>query len=195
MTTVDEFDRAPYLWQTSNNARPHRLTAAFNAEFPFGKSKPFLSKGGVLSAIVGGWQTAGNFEYQPGALLVWPNLFFNGNLGDIAVKNPTITRWFNTDAGFEKDPLAPATFQARSFPFRIDGVSWPSLNLLNINFVRTVRLSGRKSMQFRVDMLNALNRMHYGNPNVTPTSTQFGTITTASGTVMRFVTFVTKLNF
>ena len=50
-------------------------------------------------------------------------------------------------------------------------------------------------MQFRVDMLNALNRMHYGNPNVSPTSTQFGTVTTASGTVMRFVTFITKLNF
>jgi hypothetical protein len=50
-------------------------------------------------------------------------------------------------------------------------------------------------MQFRVDMLNALNHMHYGTPNVTPTSTQFGTITTPSGTVMRFTTFVVKLNF
>ena len=196
LTTVDEFDRTPYLWQTSNNARPHRFVATFNVELPFGTGKRFLSKGGVLSAIVGGWQTAGNYEFQPGALLVWPNLFFNGNLGDIAVQNPTITRWFNTDAGFEKDPLkAPATFQARSFPFRIDGVSGPSLNLLNINFARTVRLSGRKSVQFRVDMLNALNHMHYGTPNVTPTSTQFGTITTASGTVMRFTTFVVKLNF
>jgi len=196
LTTVNEFDRAPYLWQTSNTARPHRFVATYNVELPFGTGKKFLSNGGVLSAIVGGWQTAGNYEYQPGALLVWPNLFFSGNIDNIKVNNPTITRWFNTDAGFEKDPLkAPANFQARSFPFRVDGVSAPSLNLLNINFARTVRLSGRKSMQFRVDMLNALNHMHYGTPNVTPTSPQFGTITTASGTVMRFTTFVVKLNF
>ena len=67
--------------------------------------------------------------------------------------------------------------------------------LLNMNFVRNVQLPGRKTAQVRVDMLNALNRMHYGNPDLNPTSTQFGMITTAPGTIMRFVTFVMKLNF
>jgi hypothetical protein len=61
--------------------------------------------------------------------------------------------------------------------------------------MRSVRLAQRRNLQFRVDMLNALNRMHYANPNLTPTSTQFGTVTAASGSVMRFVTFITKLNF
>ena len=190
------YERIPNLWQTSNNSRPHRLTAAFNLEFPFGKGKPLANKGGWLSAIVGGWQTSGTFEYQPGALLNWGNLFFYGDLNDIAVSNPTIDRWFNTDAGFEKDPAkAPATFQKRSFPFRVDGVAGPSLKVLNINFLRSINLPGRKTMSFRVDMLNALNRMHYGTPSLNSTSTQFGTITTASGTTMRFVTFVTKLSF
>ena len=204
LTTVNEYDRTPWLWQPSQNARPHRVTAAFLAEFPFGKSKPFLSDGGILGAILGGWQTGGTFEYQPGALLQWSgaainnvsNIFFYGDLNDIAVANPTLDRWFNVDAGFERDPAkAAAAFQQRTFPFRVDGVRGPNLMLLNLNFVRNVDLPARKTLQFRVDMLNALNRMHYADPNLNPTSTQFGMVTTASGTIMRFVTFVTKLNF
>jgi len=204
LTTVNEYDRVPGLWQTANNARPHRLTAQFLAEFPFGRSKPFLNNGGVLGAVFGGWQTGGTFEYQPGELLQWSgaaignvsNIFFYGNLDDIAVDNPTLDRWFNVDAGFERDPAkAAASFQKRTFPFRIDGVRGPNLMLLNMNFVRSFALPGNRSAQFRVDMLNALNRMHYSNPDLNPTSTQFGMITTAPGTIMRFVTFVTKVNF
>ena len=146
LTTVEEYDREPWLWQTSNDARPHRLTAQFNVELPFGRSRKFLSDGGVLSAIVGGWQTSGNFEYQPGALLVFPNVFFYGDLDDIAVSDPTIDRWFNVDAGFEKDPAkVPANFQKRTFPFRVDGVRGPDLKMLNISFLRSVDLPGRKN--------------------------------------------------
>lgn len=133
---------------------------------------------------------------ERGALLVFPNVFFYGDLEDIAVSDPALDRWFNIDAGFERDPAkVPASFQKRTFPFRVDGVRGTDLKLLNVSFLRSVDLPGRKTLQLRVDMLNVLNRMHYNNPSVNPTSTQFGTVTTASGTVMRFVTFITKLNF
>jgi hypothetical protein len=80
---------------------------------------------------------------------------------------------------------AAASFQKRTFPFRIDGVRGPNLMLLNMNFVRNVALPAGKTLQLRLDMLNALNRMHYGNPDLNPVSTQFGKITTALGTIMR----------
>ena len=34
--TVEEYDCEPTIWQTSQDARPHRLTADFIAELPFG---------------------------------------------------------------------------------------------------------------------------------------------------------------
>ena len=94
----------------------------------------------MLAAIVGGWQIAGNYDYQPGALLGdWTNLFFYGNLEDIPVDNPTLDRWFNTDAGFEKDPAkTPAGFQKRQFPFRVDGVRGQALSFLNMSLTRNV---------------------------------------------------------
>ena len=91
--------------------------------------RAFLNDGGVLAAIAGGWQIAGTYDYQPGALLDWTNLFFYGDLDDIPVDNPTFDRWFNTDAGFEKDPAkTPAAFQKRQFPFRVDGVRGQALS-------------------------------------------------------------------
>jgi hypothetical protein len=127
----------------------------------------------------------------------WPaSIFFYDDPDDIALDNPTLDRWFNTDAGFEKDPAkVPANFQKRTFPFRIDGVRAPSLNHLNMNVARTVRLGSSKTLQFRVDALNVFNHETFADPNLNPTSTQFGRITANNGTYMRFVTFVTKFNF
>ena len=195
--TVEEYDREPTIWQTSQDSRPHRITADFIAELPFGSAKPFLNEGGVLAAILRGWQVGGTYEWQPGALLEWPgNIFFYGDLEDIKLDNPTTDRWFNTDAGFEQDPAkVPANFQKRTFPFRIDGVRAPGLRHLNLNIGRTVRLPGNKTLQFRVDALNVFNNETYDTPNLNPTSTQFGMITANNGTYMRFVTFVTKFNF
>jgi hypothetical protein len=48
---------------------------------------------------------------------------------------------------------------------------------------------GSRTVQFRLDMQNLLNRQHYGNPNLDPTSTNFGQIRTVNNTVMRFFTF------
>jgi hypothetical protein len=71
----------------------------------------------------------------------------------------------------------------------------PSLNHLNVNVARNIRIAGTKTLQFRVDALNVFNNETYADPNLNPTSTQFGRITANNGTYMRFVTFVTKFTF
>ena len=62
--TVEAYDREPTLWQTSQNARPWRLSGGAVYELPFGRGKPFL-KSGAASAILGGWQTAGTSNTSP----------------------------------------------------------------------------------------------------------------------------------
>ena len=141
---LNEYDREPTLWQPNVNGRPHRITASGLAEIPFGPGRKFASTG-VLGAILGGWQVGGTLEYQPGPLLTWGNVFFYGDFDDIPSDDPTLDRWFNVDAGFERDPArVPANFQKRVFPFRIDGVRGPNLLQVNMNFMRTVALPGRR---------------------------------------------------
>jgi len=102
----------------------------------------------VLAAFAGNWQVTGTWEYQPGALLDWggQNIFFNGDLDDIALDNPTREEWFNIDAGFERDPAKiPAAFQKRAFPFRIDGVRGMPLTFTNVSIQRSFSAGGSSS--------------------------------------------------
>jgi hypothetical protein len=195
--TVEEYERAPTIWQGNNGGRPYRITASGVWELPFGTGRQFLNGGGVVSALVGGWRLAGNFDYQPGSLLGdWGNLFFYGDMADIAISNPTNDRWFNTDAGFEKDPSkTPAGFQKRTFPFRVDGVRGQSLSFLNTSLSRTLELGGNRSIDLRLDVQNLLNRQHWRNANLSPTSTNFGKVTRVTQNFMRFFTFGLRLNF
>ncbi len=186
------------MWQGSNDARPWRLAGAGTYELPFGRGRQFLNQGGWGAAVAGGWQVSGTWEFQPGALLDWggQNIFFYGNLDDIAVDNPTRERWFNTDAGFEKDPAKiPAAFQKRAFPFRIDGVRSMPLTFVNMSIQRSVGLGGARSLQFRLDAQNLFNRQQWNGPNLNPTSTQFGQVTTVALNQMRFFTFGVRTLF
>jgi hypothetical protein len=200
--TVEEYDRAPTLWQTNNNGRPWRVTAAGVYELPFGPGKPFLTSGGTFAAIARDWTLGGTFEYQPGILLNWNNnIFFYGNLDDIKKAKPEIAlrpdgtfdptkTWFNIDAGFERDTAdQPAGFQKRAFPFRVEGVRGFDLSYTNMSVARTFRLGGPQTFQFRLDVQNLFNRQHYANPDLNPTSTTFGQVRAVNNNVMRFLTF------
>jgi hypothetical protein len=195
--TVEEYDRVPTLWQGSNGGRPYRITGSVVYELPFGPDRAYLSQGGLLAAVVGGWQLAGTYDYQPGSLLEWgTNLFFYGDLNDIAIDNPTNDRWFNTDAGFEKNPArTPANFQKRTFPFRVDGVRGQALSMLNTSLTRNVRVGRGTTVQLRVDAQNVLNRQHWRNANTNPTSTDFGRVTNVTTNFMRFITFGIRVSY
>jgi hypothetical protein len=96
---VEEYDRAPTIWQGNNDARPlshhreRRLRAAV-------RQRPCAPSGRSVVSGRGRMAAGGNYDFQPGSLLGdWPNLFFYGNLDDIAIDNPTLDHWFNTGRG------------------------------------------------------------------------------------------------
>jgi hypothetical protein len=194
--TVEEYDRTPTLWQGSNGGRPWRYTGSAVYELPIGGRHRYLNQGRIVPAIVGGWQIAGTYDFQPGSLLDWnTNLFFYGDLNDIALHNPTNDHWFNTD-GFEKDNAkTPAAFQKRAFPFRLDEVRGQAVSVLSMSLSRTIEMGSRRSLQLRIDSQNLLNRQQWTNASTNPTSTNFGKVTTVSSAFMRFISFGVKLSF
>ena len=66
---------------------------------------------------------------------------------------------------------------------------------MHVNIARTFPLGGRRTFQFRTDIQNLLKRRHYQNPNMDPTSTNFGQIRDVNNLVMGFITFHGKLSF
>jgi hypothetical protein len=161
----------------------------------------------VVSHPARGWSESCTYKYPPRALLNCGNIFFNGDLADIKKDKPEIAfqpdgtidptkTWFNIDAGFVRATGdQPAAFQKRVFPFRVDGVRGQSLSMINMSVARTFSLGRTRTFQFRADVQNLLNRQHYQNPNLNPTSTEFGQVRNVNNTVMRFITFNTTLRF
>ena len=192
---LNEYDRVPTLWQPNANGRPHRVTASGLAEIPFGpggssRAPAFLAR----FSAAGRSAARSNTSLDRSSRGATSSSTANSRTSPS--DNPTLERWFNVDAGFERDPAkVPANFQKRVFPFRIDGVRGPNLLQVNMNFMRTVRLPGRRSLSFRVDIINLPNRTTFANPNLNPTTTDFGRITTATAASPRFIQFVTRLTF
>jgi hypothetical protein len=123
-------------------------------------------------------------QYQPGALLTWPSTaYYSGpSLASICNSGPhTLAEWFNT-ADFQTNPaLVATTGQARVFPNEIDGnggCRGDSLKVANASAQRDFRFREKATFQFRFDVYNITNHSEFGLPNTTPTSAQFGQITT-----------------
>lgn len=190
---LNEFDPYP-TWRESNDSRPNRFIATSVFELPFGKGKP-LASGGVLSAVLGGFQVGLTYEFQSGALLGFGNLFYYGDLKDIPLENKTFSQWFNT-ANFERNASrAPASYHRRVFPTEVDGVRADVTNHWNSSIQREIRLLERFGVQFRADLLNLANRTQMAAPVTTPTATNFGECTTQAWTTKRFLQLQLRVAF
>lgn len=190
---LNEFDPEP-TWVESNNGRPHRFAATSVVELPFGRGKAFANNG-VWNVLAGGFQVSVTYEWQPGPLFTFGNLFYYGNLSDIRIGNQTLDRWFNT-SNFERSAAkGPNSFHARVFPDRIEGLRADMTNNWNVNLQREFKLKEAASIQFRIDCMNLQNRSQFNAPNTNPFSTDFGRVTTQTAAMNRFIQVQARIKF
>ena len=136
------------------------------------------------------------YEYQTGPPLDFPNLFYYGDLNDISKGlGDSLDQWFNLENFERVASKAPAAFHSRVFPTRVDGVRGQSMNEWNGNLQRDFTLTEQVRMQFRLDAINMMNRTIFGQPTTTPTSTNFGKITSTTEMPNRFIQFQLRLRF
>jgi hypothetical protein len=191
-----EWDAEP-SWRTSNNGRPHRLTITGVFEFPFGKGKRFGGNSGrLLNLLIGGWQSAVTYEFQPGGLVDWGNVFYYGSdINAIANVDKTWDRWFNTD-NFERNTAAtPNEYNRRTFPTRVPDLRADKTSLWNGNMSKSLRLTERMNMQLRFDALNIQNRSQMQGPNADPASTNFGRIVSQTAAINRWIQLQARITF
>jgi len=191
----NEFDLSP-TWRSSNFGRPHRFFVSGIYEFPFGRGRRFAQTGPARWSM-GGWQLGLTYEFQPGKLVDWANCFYYGDdLDDIG--NPeqqTLDRWFNTD-NFERiSSKGPGTYHKRVFPTRVDSVRSDGTNQWNGNVAREFHFKERVALQLRLDAINLMNTSQFAAPNTTPTSTNFGMVTSTTESTKRIIQIVGRLRF
>jgi hypothetical protein len=195
----NEFNAEPTVWWASDTARPHRFTVSGIFEFPFGKGRKFLQSG-ILNHVLGGFHLAATYEFQPGTLLAWGNLFYYGDIDNFeadANSTPrTLERWFNTAMKVERNSsLQPAAYHVRVFPRYFNGLRADGLKQWNANLVREFKLVEGIRLQIRADALNLQNRSQMAPPELSPTSTNFGRITSQTSSLNRFYQLQARIRF
>jgi hypothetical protein len=178
---LNNVDPRPYE-SISPLDRTHRLVASGIWEVPVGRGRQFGGAlPGVVDFFVGGWQLNGIVQKQSGAPLGFGDVFtlFTGAPDNIVLPRSqrSVDRWFNTDAGFNRNNAQQLASNLRVSPLRFSGIRSDGQSRWDFSAIKNFRITEKLRTQFRAECLNAWNHPNLGSPNTTPTNTAFGTIT------------------
>jgi hypothetical protein len=165
-------------------------------ELPFGKGQQFLShSNGVVTQIVGGWSIQAIYIKQSGAPLTFGNIIFSGDIHSIALPSSqrSLSQWFNTGAGFNRNPQQQLANNIRTFPLALSGVRSDGVDNWDMSLFKGFRFTERVSFQLRLEGSDALNHPQFAAPNTSPTSSLFGQITRTVAPQQRVITVGGKL--
>jgi hypothetical protein len=180
----------------SSMDRSQRFTSSGIWELPFGKGRHIGSgMTGLPGKIVSGWQVQAIYQYQVGAPLGFGNALIYGAPQSVALPSDqrSIDRWFNTSL-FEKSTANQLSRNIITLSSRFAGIRGPGINMMDASVIKAIPLTERIKAQLRGDFINALNHTQFSNPNTSPTSASFGTIT-GTGQLPRTVQLGLKILF
>jgi hypothetical protein len=187
MSFLNDTDQLPEKVIAAQD-RPHRFVATPVYELPVGRRRRWGgSMNRWLDAVAGGWQVQAIYQAQSGPALAFGNILFRGDIHDIPLPKSqrTIERWFNTDAGFEKATGRQLAQNIRAFPSRLTGLRGDGVNYWDLSMAKNFHLREQMRLQLRTNWEGAFNHPMFATPNMSPTSTLFGTISSTRGEARR----------
>jgi hypothetical protein len=174
---------------------PNHFVFATSYQLPFGKDKPFLSKGGLITALASGWQISSLVSAFSGAPFSVSGSSTSLNAPGVSQRAnqvlPTVQILGGTDPYF--NPLAFA--QPTCICFGTAGFNTlrgPGVVDWDQSLFRRFRVSERFNLEFRAEGFNMANTPHFANPAANVSSLQlnssgqvanlngFGVITTVN---------------
>ncbi len=185
MSHQDSYDLEA-SWALASYDIDHRFVISYLYELPFGRERRWFSGASpVVNALIGGWQFNGITTLQTGTpLSITANntagIFGartqpNDNGGDPRLTGAVedrLSRYFDTSVYSQPQAFAFGNEPIFSPVLRAHGV-----RNFDLSFFKNFRLRQRMTAQFRVEALNAFNRVQFSAPNTSVTSTSFGVIT------------------
>jgi hypothetical protein len=209
---ANQFDPTPE-WQLNSNIRPNRFVWTNVVELPFGKNHQWLRQG-PLAYIVGGWQASWVYTYQTGPMISMANLFYYGSVDQVAaalndgIHSKNLHMWYDPAAvwtssaapsssfvGLEgRSAVQPGTYQARVFPQYIDSLRSDGIRNWDAKILRKFTIHEDVAFVVSCDLLNLTNHTQFTGPNMTVTSSAFGSLSGQSN-AGRILQFATRLQF
>lgn len=133
---------------------------------------------------------------QSGSPLEFGDAIFIGNVEDIALPRSqrTVERWFNTEAGFNRNNAMQRSANVRTFPLRFGGVRSAPQYRWDLSAKKDFSLTEQVRMELRIEAINAFNHAIFLPPATTPTASNFGQVS-GTGWLGRNWQFGLKVEF
>jgi hypothetical protein len=178
---LNSTDERPYE-SISSLDRTHRFVGSAIWEIPVGRGRSLgAHMPRLLDFAAGGWQLNGIVQRQSGPPLGFGDVFslFTGNPRDIVLPKDkrNVDRWFNTDAGFNKNSAQQLASNIRFSPLRFSAIRADGQARWDFSAIKNFRITEKVMTQFRAECLNAFNHPNLSTPNTSPTNSSFGAIT------------------
>jgi hypothetical protein len=150
------------------NSNPHLFNTSVIYSLPFGNGQKFLNEGGVLSHIAGGWQANAFFTARSGTPFTVSASTASLNAGTGTPQTADLVKDDVEILGelspyFDVTAFRPVT-QVRFGTSGFNTLRGPGVANLDLSLFRTFALGGTRSLQLRVEALNATNTPHFSNP-------------------------------
>ena len=185
------------LWGPSEYDTRHVATINYIYDLPFLKKNKEL-----MGKLLGGWEISGAMQFQTGTPCgIGTNNDFAGvgefgsfgcgSEGQFWLLNGPVAIHTGAFAGPVTNSSSPTYFTANvSQPpagaFNLqpgvrDSVYQPGLQDWNIGLLKSFQVTEKAGFQFRAEAYDFLNHANLSGPNLNPTSSQFGMITSKTG--------------
>jgi hypothetical protein len=174
----------------------HRFVASGIWELPFGRERRFASDSNAfVNGLIGNWSISFIFNWQTGRPnLTMGNVYYDGDITKVKTKyskDPDVpvfdtSGFYFHDAAVQTngvdDPAKQRADQRiqlanniRTIPTRWDGLRGQDFVNWDMSFVKALEF-GRVRAQFNIELYNAFNNVFYNTPNLTPSSAEFGKV-------------------
>jgi hypothetical protein len=188
----------------------HILAISYVWDLPFGEGRRFLSDGGLLAGLFGGWSLAGVTSMRSGAPI---DLQYSGDLADVGAFNvrPVLVAGSLSDiyagsSGSRTQYLIPAEDARQRLPNInvTDPSSWiernalrgPAIYTFDMSLIKRIPLSAGTALALQINAFNVFNRANLGNPTANLGSAFFGQVSSlAAGTTPRQLQLGVRLEF
>jgi len=125
-------------------------------------------------------------QRQSGPPLAWGDVWtlFTGNPEDVRLPKSqrSVDRWFNVDAGFNRNSAQQLASNIRVSPLMFSDLRADGQARWDFAAIKSFKIVEEVTLQFRAEVVNAWNHPNLMTPVMTPTSSTFGMITSQDAT-------------
>ena len=174
LSYLNDSDFAPEK-RVSGDSRPLAETLAATYDLPVGRNRTFDLHSRLGNTLVGGWKLNGILSLRSGPVLgTFGNVIYMGGPLNFNPEQPNRPSFDLSQ--FVQPSGSQPVFNIRTFGSEFGNLRRDASKNLDLSASKDFPFGERRYVQLRIETFNITNHVTFAAPNLSPTSSAFGTI-------------------